>query len=155
MDKRTWLLDKTLKTLGLEVDQPFRVKDKMFASHAETYGINEKMVFMVDEVGDLYYKPHGGYVESPITFSEMLANASCEARLVPVEDENKMKAFHFRIKQVHYRTGEDMCEHIGTVIAESEEQAYKKLNERFNGDYYYGLKVFEVTDGLIFSTNSL
>ena len=125
MDRRTWLLDKVLNGLGLKVDQPFSVQDKMFASHAEAYGINEKTVFVVDEVGDLQYKTNDGYLESPITFSEMLANASCEAKFVPIEEENKMKVFHFTIKLAHYRTGEAMHRHVGTLVAESEEQAFQ------------------------------
>ena len=155
MDRRTWLLDKVLNGLGLKVDQPFRVQDKMFVSHAEAYGINEKTVFIVDEVGDLQYKTNDGYIECPITFSEMLANASCEAKFVQIKEESEMKVFHFTIKLAHYRTGEAICRNVGTLIAESEEQAYEKLNERFSGDCYYDLKVYEVTDELMFSTHPL
>lgn len=66
-----------------------------------------------------------------------------------------MKAFHFTIKHAHYRTGEPLYRIIGTVAAETEEEALKKLNKEFNGDCYYALYVEEATDEIIYNSHPL
>ena len=87
MERRTWMLDRVLGDLGLKVDQAFRIEDELFASYAKDFGLTPNTIYGVDETGDMYIKRSYGYRTSPITFANMLANASCEARFVPMEGE--------------------------------------------------------------------
>ena len=89
MERRTWMLDRVLGDLGLKVDQAFRIEDELFASYAKDFWLTPNTIYGVDETGDMYVKCSYGYRTSPITFTNMLANASCEARFVPMEGENE------------------------------------------------------------------
>ena len=87
MERRTWMLDRVLGDLGLKVDQAFRIEDELFASYAKDFGLTPtpstvwmKQVTCMSSVAT-------ATAPVPITFANMLANASCEARFVPMEGE--------------------------------------------------------------------